>query len=195
MRRTWFPLLLLFSLAACVTIGGQSPETSYFLIPVQAEQPSGAGADHPAMLRLQIAPVTLAAFLDRPQIVARDDSRLVMADFARWGEPLQEGIARAVGANLEGLRPDFRTVTSFSGRTPDQPVLQLAVNRFDGRPGQPAVVAVRWRLLDRTRRLEGDFYREIEAHGGDYAGVVEALGSGLFELCRQLAAQLPTDGS
>jgi len=191
MRVVWiFLFLIVAGLSACITIGSQSPENSYYLLPVLAESP--ALRDNTATpLQLQVAPVRLAAFLDRPQIVFSKDSQLSMSDFARWGEPLQDGVARVVGSNLERLRPGLRSVSPQGGILLSGLRLNLEVRRFDGRPGQPVVLDIRWRISERKTLVEGDFHQELETDREGYAGVVDALGRGLAELSRQISRQLP----
>jgi len=185
-----FLLLVLFGLSACINIGGKSPETSYYLLPVLAETSPGAHGRTAAKVQVRIAPVVVAAYLDRAQIVFRKDSQLSMADFARWGEPLQDGVARVVGSDLERLRPGLRSVSSQADLGLSGLQLNLEVRRFDGAPGHPVSVEVRWRLSERKTLAEGEYVRELTPEGEDYAGVVKALGTGLAELSLEISRQL-----
>jgi len=184
-------LLCLVTLTACINLGGQSPQTQYFLLPVLAESPARPAAVPSPDNRLQIAAVSLAAYLDRPQIVARQETQLVMADFARWGEPLQDGVARVVADNLERLKPGWRCLPVRSGLLLGGPRLDLDVRRFDGSPGQPVQIQLRWRLTAADKQTEGDFVWQGTPQEDGYAGVVTELGAGLVELSRQLSGRLP----
>src|SRR3546814_5086338 len=50
---------------------------------------------------IAVAPVTLPAYLDRPDIVTRStDNRLELADFDEWAEPLDDNITQVHAENL-----------------------------------------------------------------------------------------------
>ena len=51
-----------------------------------------------------MGPVLLPAHLDRPQIVTRaSENRLVLAEFHKWGEPLNTNFARVLAEDLAVL--------------------------------------------------------------------------------------------
>lgn len=185
--------LLLVILAACINLGGSSPATRYFLLSSRAESPAapGAVADNP--LFLEIAPVAIAPFLDRSQLVSRQDNRLLLANNALWGEPLRDGVARVVGDNLERLHPGLRSSGTMMGPDEHRLILYLEVRRLDGRPEEGATMAIRWSLQDPAtggQQGAGEFYSERSAMA-DYAALVEDYGSGLADLSRRIASRLP----
>lgn len=183
---------LLLALAACIDLGGTSPPTRYYLLRAQAESPARIGRVESPPLRLQIAPVTLAPFLDRTPLVSRQQSRLALAGNALWGEPLGDGVARVVGEDLERLRPGLQSSNAPWSSNGERLELYLDVRRFDGLPGAPAWMEVRWTLKQTASgqlRGSGTFSRELPP-AVDYEALVEGYDKGLLELSRQIADRL-----
>lgn len=93
-----------------------------------------------------IMQVALPEYLDRPQIVTSGTgNRLVFADFDRWAEPLAEGTARVLTADLSALLP--RHEVRHRGWL-DKSLLDYAVNveivHFEGVLGGDAKLSVVW---------------------------------------------------
>lgn len=88
------------ALAGCnVLPQPQQDLTRYFVLTAPTRAAAGAGA--PGALRLGLKQVELADYLQTRDIVVRSGpNELALQDYARWAEPLQAGIARALGARL-----------------------------------------------------------------------------------------------
>ena len=93
-RTIVWPLLIATLLAAC----GTTPQSHHYLL-TAAEAPLPSG-DSPS---LGIGPISLSAYLNRNALVRRSGSnQLELSTTERWGEPLEDGIARVLGLNLAG---------------------------------------------------------------------------------------------
>src|SRR5262247_3251000 len=125
---------VLLGMAAC--IGGPSPATKHYVLsPVIAALPDEATSPA-APLVIGVGPVSLPAYLDRPQMVIRPASdRIEINEFEQWGEPLRNGVTRVVAVNIGRLLPETRVVT-FPWRSPDEICYQIVldIDRMDG-PG------------------------------------------------------------
>src|SRR6187431_743162 len=75
---------------------GSDPARFYLL-----DAPTGAAAPRPDAPSVQIRSIELASYLrGRPIIVRRGDNEIEFRDFARWGEPLEHGVARVIREEL-----------------------------------------------------------------------------------------------
>ena len=86
------------------------PSRFYVLNPVTAPLTAGAEATKAPAMTLQ--PVEVASYLrSRPLIVRRGENEIQFREFARWGEPLELGIARVLREELlaRGAASEVRT--------------------------------------------------------------------------------------
>ena len=135
-------LMLFLILAGCAT----QPSRFYLLTPSDAVVPRGPFLED---LVLGVGPVRLAAYLERPQIVARKSANsLKVEEFDRWGGTLEANITWVVAENLSR---DLGTesVVTFPWERALLPDYQVTVDvrQFDLiRPGEVRLAAL-WRLL------------------------------------------------
>ena len=137
-----FWLMLSLTLAGCST----SPPSRFYLL-----TPGEAALEGPALedLVLGVGPVRLAAYLERPQIVARKSAnRLKVEEFDRWGGTLEANITWVVAENLSN-NLGTESVVTFPWERALVPDYQVAIDvrQFDlSNPGQVRLTAL-WRLL------------------------------------------------
>ena len=72
-----------------------APAKSYYLLTPEGPAPSGGGRG------IGVGPVSLAAYLDRPNLVFREGSnRFAVAESHRWAGDLEDNISSVLAANL-----------------------------------------------------------------------------------------------
>jgi uncharacterized protein len=101
------PVSGVLSAVACLGFSGCSlpmpqaqndPTKFYVLSPTTASGGSSATTAVPA---IRLRPIELATYLQsRPMIVRRGENEIEFRDFARWGEPLEQGIGRVLREEL-----------------------------------------------------------------------------------------------
>lgn len=161
-----------------------------------ATQPMRSTADR-RPLAVGIGPVTLADYLNRPQIVTRTGpNELALAEFDRWAGPPADNFKRVLAENLAILLPGDR-ISMFpwvSGAQVEYRV-KLDVQRFDGALGDSAELVVWWTvsgrgderpLLSRKSRLR------TTVAASTYAALVAAENQLLGDFSRELAAAIKT---
>jgi hypothetical protein len=137
-----------------------------------------------------VGPITLPRYLERNNIVTRQDTELVVAEFDRWGEPLSESVPRLIAADLSTLLGTERIVM-FPwpvGKTVDQQVV-VEVLRFEGTSGGDVVLEARWRILGPDKQevlLRHSVVRE-PAGGAGYPALVAAMSRTVGMLSREIA--------
>jgi len=178
-------------LAGC---GATTPSRFYTLSSVVAA-PGEARAAASRDLTIGVGPVTLPAYLDRPQLVSRaGGNRVVLADFDSWIEPLEGMFARTLAENLSLLLATDDVVLLPQRRPvrPDYDV-EVEVARFDVDTSGKAVLDARWWLLDGRGEtvLQNERSTIVEpATADDQAAAAQALSRALGAMSREIAGAI-----
>lgn len=180
---------IFLSMLAC----GRSTPTNYYLLesglaPIQA-------ANLPRTT-LRVAQVEAPSYLNRNNIVSRvkGETRLILAEFHLWAEPVTNGVRRVVEEVLTGpLLDSGITVLPTGTESGGDYVLLLDLQRLDGNFNEKAVLECRWTLLDRDEKPvdRGIFAAEEQVNGANYNILVGAESSLVRNLGHHLAEKLP----
>lgn len=189
-RRTWRALALA-SWVALAAGCGSSPPTRLHLL----SAPPGAPASAPLGATVGVGPVTVPEYLDRLQLVAREDAgSLVVSDTQRWAEPLREGLARVLAESLAASLAGER-VARFPWPRAQAPELRVPVEVLRFEPGPDAAVHLeaRWWVArgDGGPVLPPRVSRIAVPCTGDIADRVRAHGEAAARLAGEIAAALP----
>jgi uncharacterized protein len=139
---------MVIALAALTLACASSPAPRYFRLTALAEpaETVTSGASTRAVI---IGPFQLAEYLDRPQIVTRDEANgVTVADFERWAEPLDANFQAVVTANVGRLLGSDRVLEH-----PAQTILKSErrvtgrISRLDVDAEGLAVLEVQWGVL------------------------------------------------
>ena len=213
MRTTIRPTRLLASvvllvLAGCFKLSRESPRLQQFVLSgaMQANAATSATAGTPsaparAGLTLGLRRLDLASYLSVPAIlVRRGENEIVVSEFHRWGEDLDEGVNRAVAAHLANSPPvQAVDVAPWPARARHNYLVQLHVSRFEGLADSAATegrihVLAGWdiiRPLDGAVLVRGSTDdRAGSWRVGDYAALVTGLDAALSRLARDISACL-----
>jgi uncharacterized lipoprotein YmbA len=201
MRRTRWGIRLVSGaavlLAAC---SGSTPTRFYMLASVSDPAPLNVSSALPALV-IALGPVSLPSYVDRPQIVTRENGNAVqLGTFDHWAGDLEDMIPRVLAEDLAARLPADRVV-SFPRVVSPTFDYRVAVdlNRFDVSPEGEAVVAASWQIYDPAARSAlsiRDTTVQTPALGRSYEQRVAALSRGLGDLSTAIAqdvAQLPRD--
>ncbi|MDB5394734.1 MAG: hypothetical protein JWM91_2240 [Rhodospirillales bacterium] len=130
--------------AACLMLalaGCSSPENKYFTL--SATEPTARAGQTGAARTIAINDVSIPAYLDRPQIVIKQDQNLAdIREYERWMEPVDSMIRRVLVADL--------TARLGTGRVLDEPnkdsaLLSITIEDF-GPEGNHVVLRGQWTL-------------------------------------------------
>ncbi len=180
-------LALILPLAGC----GSTPPTDWYLLEATATPLAAAGGPSIGIARLEVADYLLA-----PQVQTRPGPNTVRrADFARWAEPLDQGVARVLLLDLAAVAGTERVRLAPWPRdwVPERE-LMVRIERLDAGPAEVELVAT-WSVQDgaRTRPARDRLGRLSRPRSGAGAESVAADYSALLgELARQIAADLTT---
>ena len=182
-------------LAGC--LGGPSaPAKFYMLSPLsvsQVEMPADAPEDR---IRIGIANVVVAEYLNRSEIVVNLDNTVYqLAEFNRWAEPLSDNLTRVLAENLANLlqSSSIDVFLSSDSSIPFDYQLEVDVLRLDGNLGDRATLVAQWALFaaeeDDLILMRRPEYQE-PAEDNSYKGLVLAKSRTIGKLSHDIAAEI-----
>jgi uncharacterized lipoprotein YmbA len=189
--------LFLLALAGCLKLGeGQTPSSAFYQLNPMAV-PSGEGQVEEGNENLAIAvgPVEFPDYLNRPQIVIRQNqNELELDEFHRWAGPLKENFSSVLEENLSILLSSGRiAVFPWSRFVPTDYQVAVRVIRFDGKPGESASLVARWSILKKQAKevlvVESSSFTEPTGKHG-YKALVSAQSRTVEALSREIAAAI-----
>lgn len=182
--------IVLWALAGCTS---GSPPARFYLLGGFAQGEASSmmvGKEGPSVL---VGPVTLAAYLDRDQLITRSGPvELKVAPFDRWAESLMDGFYRVLQENLSVLL-DTPHVSTVLQQSPGPADFQVAVHvsRFDQDADGGAHLTAFWSL--ESIRAAGPVLRKktvvrVAAASPVLSDRVQAQDQALTVFSREIAA-------
>jgi uncharacterized lipoprotein YmbA len=184
--KTW----IRFGAALALLLGGCIPSTPpaqfFTLTPEIAE--SERGSVSVPVNTIGVGPIDLPRYLMRPQMVSRaENNRLIIDEFARWGDSLDLQLGRTVTQNLTDLCGDT-LILPFPWRTDFEPDLRVIgdVTRFDVDDGGTVRLDIRWAVTNVATR------QPLSIHDSNYVGsadpaVPSSIAAGMSEVLAQFS--------
>jgi uncharacterized protein len=147
---------------------------------------------------VSVGPVSVAALLDRPQIVVGNGPNQVLIDeFNRWASPLQDNIANVVAQNLAVMLGTPR-VTVFPQSAVANAAYHVTINvqSIELNPGASARLDAVWTLRRNVADAQPTIHRTdaLETvQGTGYDVLIAATSRGLGRMSRQIADAILED--
>lgn len=186
-------LILLSVFATTICACGSSPPVRYFsLVPIDAAYERDPH-DAPIVV---IGPLRYPDYLKRSQMVTRGSgAEMVVHDFNRWAEPLDQAFERTVAGNVDTLVSNAIVIAY-----PTNPAIDFErrligrVDRFDTDGSGLAVLEVQWGVVDSERNTlvasRRSRYEARAARPGDPGDIAVAMSKAVNEFSRDIAAEL-----
>ncbi|MFT3830767.1 MAG: PqiC family protein [Opitutaceae bacterium] len=190
--------------AGCTSMFQAKPDlTRFYLLsaPAVARQPADSPKARTATIG--ICRVELPAYLRTPAVILRPGgTEMRAATDARWGEPLDLGIARVLRETLQA-QPGVRSVIVYPAPQVSPPAYELAVHVLacegvTDTGGAQARFTATWELRATAASAEtavlaaGAFEAPSGSWSdGDYGALTARLGESVAALGREVAAALP----
>ncbi len=173
-------------LAAC----GSTPSSRLYVLGTTPVSQT-AGIDE--ALRLVMGPITVPAYLDRPQIVVRDGGRLRALEFDRWGEPVIDGVAAVLTQQVSAATGIEVLPFMWPGGLGDSWRVPTEIVRFEAETPGTFVLEARWVVMSPDAEEVGDRYRrryEAPVDVEDPAAIVAAANQTLGRLAADIAVSV-----
>ena len=138
-------LLALLALSCILAACAESqPSRFYMLSSLPPAEATGSGKP----LSVGVGPISMPEYLNRPQIVTREsETKLALAEFDRWGEPLGDLFSQVVAANLSSLLETERVYSLPRRRTASLDYqVEIDIYRFDADQTGLIYLTARWSL-------------------------------------------------
>ncbi len=180
--------LCLAVFAALGVLGCESRPTNFYYL-----ESLGPPAFDPVTPRakLVVEEVNLPQYLDRPDIVSQAaGNRLDVPDIEKWAEPLQDGVARVLRADLAYLLADRGVVVVPAEFTNGDVQVFVNVSRFEVTASAEAVIEAQWRIVRMDAGTELALRRSehrLAVSGEGYDAITGALNETLHALSRDIA--------
>lgn len=188
-------LIILLMLSVFVVACGTSPPVQYYsLQPVEPVLENDA--ENSIIVRL--GPLRIPEYLKRPQIVTRtDNAEVIIDDFSRWAEPLDQAMHSVVASNLDSLLSDVIVIAYPYITAIDFDYWILGgVSRFDADENGKVTLIVQWGLMDSKRNtILAPLRRQFEAQttgSNDPGAIATAMSDVLNQFSHEIAEQLDT---
>lgn len=176
-----------FSLIAVLLLAGCGVGTrSFYVLTSDGPAPSGGGPG------IGVGPVTLAEYIDRPNIViAEAPNQLGVAENHRWAGDLADSITRVTATNL-GRRMNTGNVQTYPWRNDGEIRYQvtLDIRQLHGGADGYAVIEAGWRaysLPDRKLKASRTFVDREPLETDGYQPLVAAQSKLLSRLADDIA--------
>lgn len=184
MRPALLSLLLAALLGACA-----SPQASFYRL--SADPSLAATAARTNSRPVIVGPVTVPDLVDRPQIVTRNTSNEVaFNEYARWGAPLNGGIADAIAGDLTLLLGSDRVAPASRALADPQALrVRVDIQQFESVPGDAVTIDAHWsvRRFGDENALTGRSLVREPVSGGDWNALVAAHSRALAGVSRDIA--------
>lgn len=175
-----------------IAMGGCSGSPKAMFYTLSADPSLERMADAPAV-RVAVGPVTVPDLVDKPQIVTRSaPNEVSVNEYARWGEPLKENIARTLAADLSRVMGVDNVSVYPQGADVKAYQVRVDVMRFDSMPGDAIMLDALWtvRAPDGTSRFDGHTVAQEKAGGDGFDAIAAAHSRALAQMSRQIAAAI-----
>ena len=176
------PLLLL---GAC----SSTPQSNYYLLSAKATE-----ALAPCHCSIGVGPVTVAEYLNRPQItVTGKPGQLQIEQFQRWAEPVRYSVERVLVENL-AIVTDSTQLVVHPWRQGQNPRYRVRIHILTmNRETNSAVIKVQWQLSDsqsgKTISTHLESYK-ASVNGDGYRNLVEGFSDALLQLSVQISTEI-----
>jgi uncharacterized lipoprotein YmbA len=172
---------LVLALAGC-----GSPDNKYFTLSTEAP---AAPASMTATRTVSVDEVTIPAYLDRPQIVVRQDATQAdIREFERWMEPLDSMMRRVLSADL-AARLGAGRVLDRPGK--DTALIAVTIDEF-GQNGDRVVLRGQWTVKAAGKdgpRTPHSFSREEPLGQAEMPNMVAAMSRLVGGLADEIAGE------
>ena len=188
-------MLVVLALAGCLMPESNHVEPDFYLLSntVQDQNQSKIDQDHSFYLR----EIELPRYLKDSRLVVRPTPHTIkFRDIDRWGEPLEDGIARVLAMNLQDQFNGSR-YSIFPNRRKEGLRWDLAVSfsSFERIANDRVSIAAKWTARGNDRKdISGSFSLEyVLPFPGDESDELKAYNLALYSLSKNILEELSTN--
>jgi uncharacterized protein len=181
-------------LSGCLSIPNSQTPRFYALSAINETQAVNKN-NIPAGMIIGVGPVKIPEYLDRPQIVTQNKEKMLeFAQFDRWGESLDLGLADLIREDLTTMLPRAKlTIYPWNPSMAVKYQVVLEVVQLDSELDKDMFFVVQWMVIDMQNSKtviikRSEFRRPIIPQS--YSGLVKTLSTACASLSSQISAAL-----
>jgi len=186
--------LLIFILSGCIS-AGSSLDPRFYMLKQLKQDEVAQKFDIPSGIITVIGPVGIPQYLDCPQMITQNGQGMInIAQFDRWGESLDVGIARLIIEDLNLMLPGG-TFEMFpcNFAIPLNYQVIVGILQLEGNLKKDFLLVAQWSIIDaNTRKMlftkRSDLIEPINP--GNYSGLADALSKAVAALSTEIAQNL-----
>ncbi|MCE5339507.1 MAG: PqiC family protein [Planctomycetaceae bacterium] len=187
-------MCLALVLSGCMSVPN-SPTPRFYMLQAVHENQVDKKINIASDVVIGVGPVKIPEYLNRPQIVTQDEEKMLkFAQFDRWAESLDLGMARLIRENLADILPDAKFIlypwnSSISVRY--QVVVEIV--KFDSNLDKELFLVAQWLVVDMQNAKvliikRSEFRQSIVPH--NYSGLAKTLSMACDSLSSEMAESL-----
>ena len=185
---------LVLILSGCVSVPNSPSPRFYMLQAVDGNQVSKK-TNIASDVVIGVGPVKIPGYQDRPQIVTQDKEKMLkFAQFDRWGEALDLGMARLIGENLAVMLPEAKvTLYPWNSSIPVKYQVVVEIVQLDSELDKDLFLVAQWMIIDaqnsKTVIIKRSEFRQ-PVIPKNYSGLAKTLSLACSSLSSEIAESL-----
>jgi uncharacterized lipoprotein YmbA len=186
----WLALVL----SGCISVSN-SPMPRFYMLQSSDENQASKKINIASDVLIGVGPVKIPEYQDRPQIVTRDKEKmLTFAQFDRWGEALDLGIARLIEEKLTAMFPGAKfTLYPWNSSVAVKYQVVVEIVQLDSELDKELFLAAQWLVIDaqntKTMVVERSEFRQ-PIIPQNYSGLANTLSTACAALSGEIAEVL-----
>ena len=187
--------LILLSVVLFTSCSSSPPIQKYILTPTVENDVETLSSKDDTEITIGIGSIELSQYLLRPEIVSfKGNNELIVDQFNRWAEPLNENFERVLIENLSRLIPTDRIyIFPLQEEEPNSFQITIVVNEFGMRSDSSVVLDARWNVSKSFKRdflmTQRSFYTD-NASGVSLEATVTLLSNLVGNFSREIANEI-----
>ena len=183
-------------LNSCMSVPNSPTPRFYMLQTVDGNQVSKK-TNIASDVVIGVGPVKIPEYQDRPQIVTQDKEKMLkFAQFDRWGEALDLGMARLIGENLAVILPEAKfTLYPWNSSVPVKYQVVVEIVQLNSNLDKDLFLVAQWLVIDvknaKTLIIKRSEFRQ-SIIPQNYSGLAKTLSTACASLSSQIAEALGT---
>ena len=182
--------------SGCISIPN-SPTPRFYSLSAVNETQVSKKINLPSDVIIGVGPVKIPEYLDRPQIVTKSKEKMLQfAQFDRWGESLDLGLARLIREDLTVMLPGAKlTLYPWNPSIAVKYQVVAEVVQLDSELDKDMLLVVQWTVIDAQNSKtviikKSEFRQPIIPQ--NYSGLAKTLSTACASLSSQIAEGLET---
>ena len=187
---------LVFVLSGCISVQN-SPTPRFYMLQAVYENQVSKKINIASDVFIGVGPVKIPEYQDRPQIVTQSKEKMLkFAQFDRWGESLDLGVARLIGEDLTAMLPGAKfTLYPWDSTIPVKYQVVVEIVQLDSELDKDLFLVAQWLVIDaqnmKTMIIKrSEFRQPITPH--NYSGLAKTLSTACASLSSEIAQALAT---